>query len=249
MVRAIVQLLLAVSGVLLAACGSSRQPPPKAHSAAVARSPAAGRPITKPRAFAFARAVNLTTADVPGFTPSSEHEHETTQEKRLQREMVRCVGPVASGRGLVEQSSQTFELKHGILQLSVGSQVTVAETPAAADRQLAAIRGAHVRACLSHYITLLLKGQRFPGGATITPVSIASGTPPARGTTGGFGWRVTATIAIHGIRVSFYLDILGFVYGPSTVTLFSTGALQPFPAQVQQHLFSLLLSRAKARSL
>jgi hypothetical protein len=248
MFRAIVLLLLAVSGELLAACASGTHPP-KAHSASVARPPTAGGPITKPQGLAFARAVNLTTADVPGFTVSSEHEHETRQEKRLEREMLRCVGPGGFGRGLAEASSQSFELKHGILQLSVSSRVTVGQTRANSSRELAAIRSAHVRTCLSHYLSLLLTSQRYPGGATVNPVSIASGTPPARGTTGGFGWRITATLAVHGITVSFYLDILGFVYGPSTVTLFSTGALRPFPAEAQQHLFSLLLSRARAHSL
>jgi hypothetical protein len=42
------------------------------------------------------------------------------------------------------------------------------------------------------------------------------------------------------------MDILGFVYGPARVTLFSSGALQPFPAAAEQRLFSLLLGRAKA---
>jgi hypothetical protein len=46
-----------------------------------------------------------------------------------------------------------------------------------------------------------------------------------------------------------YLDILGFVYGPARVTLFSSGILRPFPAAVQQGLFSLLLARARAHHL
>jgi hypothetical protein len=66
---------------------------------------------------------------------------------------------------------------------------------------------------------------------------------------GSFGWRVTATFDVRGIKVPIYLDFLGFIDGPSEVTLLSSGLLQPFPATVQQHLFSLLLSRARSHKL
>jgi hypothetical protein len=80
-------------------------------------------------------------------------------------------------------------------------------------------------------------------------VTIQSGTPPAPGTSGGFGWRVTASFEVRGIKLPIYLDFLGFVEGPSEVTLLSSGLLRPFPAAVQQHLFALLLARAKAHRL
>ena len=150
-----------------------------------------------------------------------------------------------SGASLADASSKDFELRRGIVAVSVSSEVSVARTPATAASGLAAIRSAHVRGCFSRYLGLLLKGQHY-GGATLGRVSIESGTPPAPGTAGGFGWRVTATLTTHRIRIPFYMDILGFVYGPARVTLFSSGALHPFPAAAEQRLFSLLLGRAKA---
>jgi hypothetical protein len=163
----------------------------------------------------------------------------------LEHEMLRCAGSLRSGSNLAEASSKDFELKRGILAVSVSSEVSVAETSALAATGLAAIRSAHVRGCFSRYLGMLLKGQRY-GEAKVGPVVIESGTPPAPGTRGGFGWRVTATLTTHGLRIPFYMDILGFVYGPARVTLFSSGALQPFPATAEQRLFSLLLRRAKA---
>jgi hypothetical protein len=80
-------------------------------------------------------------------------------------------------------------------------------------------------------------------------VSIQSGTPPAPGTTGSYGWRAIAAFTVQGIRIQVYLDMLGFVDGPAQVTLFSSGVLRPFPAAVQERLFSLLLARAKAHRL
>ena len=238
-------LVLAGCGGLLVACSTSSDSAHGAHSKAVAAGAASSASLTKPRALAAARAVNLTAADVPGFTVSSKKQTRTAQEGRYERELLHCVGPRASGAGLAEASSRDFELNQGILQLGVSSEVSVAPTPAIASAKLAAVRSARVRGCFSHYFDLLLKGQQY-AGASIGPVSVTSGTPPASGTSGGFGWRVRASLNIRGVSVSFYLDILGFVYGPATVTLFSTGALEPFPAATQQQLFELLLHRAKA---
>jgi hypothetical protein len=237
--------LLAACGSLLAACGSSSQPARSTGSAPVARTAATTAPLTRPKALAAARDVNLTAADLPGFTVSSNKESGTAKEKQLERELLHCVGPAGSAGKLAEASSKNFELSHGVLQLSVSSEVSVAQSAAMAARELAAIRSAHVHGCFAHYLGLVLKGQHY-GGATVGPVSVASGIPPAPGTAGGFAWRLTATLAVQRIAVPFYLDILGFVYGPATVSLFSSGAVRPFPAASEQHLFSLLLRRAKA---
>ena len=130
----------------------------------------------------------------------------------------------------------------------MSSEVAVAPTPALATRELAAIRGARARECFSHYLDLLLEGQRNRG-AHLRPVSIASGTPPAPGASGSFGWRITATLTVGRVPLSLYVDILGFILGPARVTLVSSGVLRPFPAAVQQRLYELLLARARARAL
>lgn len=237
--------MIAGTGGLLAGCGKANRTQATTHSTPGAPSGTAARPLTKPQALALARAVNLTTADVRGFHASYRRHSEGAQEERFERGLLRCVGSLGSVGKLAEVASRNFELDRGILQFTVSSEVSVAPTAAAAARELAAIRSARVRGCLGHSLDQLLKGQRA-GGGRVGPVAVASGTPPAPGTAGSFGWRVTATYTLRGIRLSFYLDMLGFVQGPATVTLFSTGVLRPFPAAAQQRLFSLLLSRAKA---
>jgi hypothetical protein len=248
--RTIILLVLAVAGGALLSCGGSSHTTQTGHSAATTPSTTGptGTVPTKAQALAFARAVNLTAADVPGFTVSSTHEGKTAREKQLERQALACAGPVASEKKIAEEGSRDFELKRGILDLGVSSEVSVARTSAIAASGLSALRGAHVRGCFSHFLDQLLKDQRF-GGATVGRVSMQSGTPPAPGTTGGFGWRVTATLSVQHIAVRFYMDLLGFVYGPAQVTLFSSGILRPFPASIQQQLFSLLLKRAKAHRL
>ena len=104
-----------------------------------------------------------------------------------------------------------------------------------------------MRECFSHYLDQLLEGRKR--GTRLRPVSIASGTPPAPGANGSFGWRITATFAVGRIPLSLYVDILGFILGPARVTLVSSGVLRPFPAAIQQRLYALLLARASARAL
>jgi hypothetical protein len=255
--RALILLTLALAGGLLASCGKGGQAStsanastsaPKTGSSSAPGAPSTGAAPSTQRALAFARAVNLTPADVPGFTASEKHPHNSPREKQLEGAMLRCAGVAGASKGVVEQSSKAFELKRSIIDFSVSSEVNVQPSARQASSALAAIRSAHVRGCFSRFIEQSFRGQRA-SGATIGPVSIQSGTPPAPGTTGGFGLRVTATFHVRSVKVPVYLDFLGFVDGPSEVTLLSSGLLRPFPATVQQHLFALLLSRAKAHRL
>ena len=255
--RATLLLMLVLPGGLLAACGKGSETTSTTHSKATAANSGATTGATgstgtsaasaaRRQALAFARAVNLTASDLPGFTASSKQEGETAHEKHLQQQMLGCAGPGGSSQGFAADSSKDYELKHEILDLGVSSEVSVAATPAQAKSELAAIRSARVRGCFERYLGELFKGRKF-GGASVNGVSIVSGIPPAPGTSGGFGWRVTVPVELHDIQVPFYLDILGFVDRNARVTLFSSGAIRPFPAAVQQQLFSLLLSRAKAQ--
>ena len=244
---------LVALGVLLLLCGlpggcGDGASSTGSHATGTPRHAGAKTPLTRSRAVAFARAVNLSSADVPGFTPSPKREGESAREKQLQSRLRQCVGPLSFGGALAAAQSPSFRLKRTILDLGVKSEVAVAPTPQLAARELAAVRGARIRQCFSHYLDMLLEGQSKPG-ARRRPVSIASGTPPAPGANGSFGWRITATFAVGRIPVSLYVDILGFILGPARVTLVSSGVLRPFPAAVQQRLYALLLSRAGARPL
>jgi hypothetical protein len=238
--RAIIPLICTLGGCLLASCGSGAHV--GIHTSPTFKAPAAQR------ALAFARAVNLTPADVPGFTPSAKHQHDSPREKALERQMLRCAGAPGPAKAIAEEGSKDFELKHAILDFSVSSEVSVQPGTTRAGKGLSAIRGARARGCFSRYLEQSFSTQRIKG-AKLGHVSIQSGTPPAPGTSGSFGWRVTARFVLRGVNVPIYLDFLGFTVGPSEVTLLSTGLLRPFPAAVQQQLFTTLLSRAKAHRL
>ncbi len=255
--RTLLTLALLLAGALLAACGKGslttsagvRTVTAPSTSSSPGKAPPAGQggeqPSGKRQALAFARAVNLTPADVPGFVATVKHDKNSASEKRLEHQMLSCAGIGGSSKTVLEESSKDFKLKRQILDLGVSSEVAVQASAADAQKALAAIRSAHVRSCFSDYLQQLFKGEQTKD-ATPGRVTIQAGTPPAPGMDGSFGWRVTATFLVRGIKVPIYLDFLGFVDGPSQVTLLSSGLLEPFPAAVQQHLFALLLARAKS---
>jgi hypothetical protein len=244
---AVIVALLAVAG-LLASCGGARHGSARSVLGKTATSGVTDGRMTKTQAIAFARAVNLRAGDVPGFrTSSPKHERETAADKRLERELKRCMGVSSSNHGVAEEiDSPSFERNASVAELSVSSSVSVASSAAAAADELVEFRSVRARACLIRWLRALVEGS-YLHGATVGQISVAQGTPPAPGTQGGFGWRFTATIAVRSIRIPFYLDILGFIYGPTEVALFSSGVPVPFPAAAQQRLFLLLLARAKAR--
>jgi hypothetical protein len=141
--------------------------------------------------------------------------------------------------------SQEFEATFGEATRQAESEVTVVRTPAIAALQLSIVRSSHARACLAHFLNLLFAGDAA-GKATVGPVHIAEGTPPAPGADGSFAWRMTTTIATQHIPVKIYLDIFGFTRGRAEVQMLTASFLDPFPAHVEEQLFSLLLERAKS---
>jgi hypothetical protein len=247
-------LVLAVSAVLVAGCGGSGHATAKTNtgSSAAKTKPGAGAPSggasgggEEAKARAFAIAVNLKASDLPGFHASPEHQHQGAAEKRLEPELLKCVGGAAVKGAATEAGSKTYERGESVISQSVSSQVTVARTAALAAKELASIRAGHLQGCLSHYFNLLLASQNLHG-AKVGPVSTKHGSPPAPGTGGSFGLRFTETLTLRGLRIPFYVDILGFVKGPAEVSLFTFGVPRQFPAALEEQLFSLLLERAKA---
>ena len=197
--------------------------------------------------------MNLTAADVPGFSSSGSARGGPRSHKRAEGELFGCAGARRSGArtrstDVASASSPSFEFRHGIIDVGVSSEVGVSRSSALADAELAALHSGRVRTCFERYLHSVLAAGHSRA-TRIGPVTIESGNPPAPGTSGSFGWRVRATFGLKGLRVPVYLDLLGFVYGPARVTLVSSGALRPFPALAQQRLFALLLTRARARGL
>jgi hypothetical protein len=244
-----------LTSALLGGCGggghnaaTSASGPSTEHPAPAATTRArASSARARAQALAFAHAVNLRATDVPGFAASQapQHHRETPTERRLAQELSKCVGTSRQAAGLVQADSGEFERKGGLANQSVSSHVTVENSAALATRDLATIRSGRLRSCLGRYFSGLLSGLATPG-ESVSGVSTKYGSPPAPGTTGSFGLRVTAKFNYHSFQIPIYLDYLAFASGSAEVALRSMGTPVPFPASAEEQLFTLLLERAKA---
>jgi hypothetical protein len=245
---------LAAAG-LLAACGGHGSYTTSSSTAtpggASGSHKAGGHALNQVQARAFVAAVNLTAADLPGFTLTREpHQPTSEAEKRLEHELLSCIGAGVLGAGghpVAQGSSGDFRRRSTAYDVGVSSEVSVGAGSGSSAADLQRLRSTRARACLGRFLAQLFKGKHY-SGASVLHVSIVQGSPPAPGTTGGFGWRVTATIDVRGVRLPYYMDILGFLYGPTEVSLLSTGLPVPLPAAIQERLFALLLTRATAFS-
>jgi hypothetical protein len=121
-------------------------------------------------------------------------------------------------------------------------------SPAYAEQDLRAIRSKRGQACVAKLVNKAFKGRNL-SGASIGTVSVKEGAPPAAGTGGSFGLRLTLPISAQGITLSAYFDFLGFVHGAAEVTLQSIGVTRPFPAATQERLFRTLVQRASAHAV
>jgi hypothetical protein len=246
-------ILLLFAG-LLAGCGKGSysagvSTTPSPSSGTTSRQAPAHEGLTRGRALAFARAVNLSAQDLPGFSRTNAPPAKGPLERRLEAQLHACVGAPGGARAaLAELGSGDFTLRRGILFLTVSSEVSVSRTAAEATGALSAIRSPRVRGCFRSYLDQLLRSKRS-SGTGVGPVSIRPGTPPAPGTSGGFAWRITTTLTLRSLAVPYYIDMLGFVYRSAQVTLLSSAALRPFPARAQERLYAELLYRARAHGL
>jgi hypothetical protein len=224
------------AGALLAGCGGSSHPKTTSTSGA--------GPVTKGQALALAQAINLKPADVAGFKAIPSSGHETPQEKALTRELETCAGGAGEAHKLAEAKSDEFKREAKGLPQEVSSSVSIEQTPAYAEQDLKAIRSRRGQACIVKLVNEVLKARNL-AGAKVGAVSIREGTPPAPGTNGAFALRVTLPISVQGVTVQTYFDFLGFVTGSAEVTLQSVGVTEPFPAATQEHLFRVLVQRAR----
>lgn len=236
-------LALAATGGIVAGCGGG------GGSATTGSTSAARKPITKAQAAAYARAVNLRAGDVLGMTMTGRQEGETAQEQHSTREVDRCAG-VSPEHQLVDIKSAKFSRGQGLQHEEVGSGVSVLSSATFATQELASVRSARGRAC----ITRFAKQQFSREGAQQVHLGQITTSPlptPVAGIGGSFGLRVTATLLVTrpAIKLPVYLDFLGFVSGPAEIDLDTFSLSRPISSVTERHLLLLLLSRARATKL
>jgi hypothetical protein len=218
--------------------------------AASAALPTSG-PVTKAEATAYAHAVNLTPADVPGMINVSQEGEE--REKTTHPVESRC-RLRESHVHVADVHSPTFRSGEGLqLELAV-SDVEVVPTVALADGKLtqveADLRSRRARACLKRtYAAIfgrsLAKGVAGRAGLTVGRATLTVLHPSVPRS---FGLRVVVPFTITGtlrsISASVEVDAYGFVAGRTAVSLLRLSFSGPVSADT--HLLSLLYERATA---
>ena len=223
------RLILVGCTVLLAACGGSSAP--AAPTVAAAQAAAA--------------AINLTSADVPGYTGTP---HQTTaQEDTLDSGFALCLGANEPKTSHVAQvSSEDFAGGSRVQSKQVSSTVSVSASRAQAQHDLAADRGSRATGCLQTYVQEILSEQQLTsvGSPTVSPVTVA-----ADGSDGAFGYEVTLTITSGPARYPLDIVFEGAVRNNTGVVLHVSAIGRPFPVAERESLFATLLRRLGAAAV
>jgi hypothetical protein len=201
----------------------------------------------KAQALAFARAVNLTLADVPEGRISKK---ERGSGPGSPRESAHCIGGLLNQHKLADVQSPRFLRGHELESEWIGSDVTVATNVGAAGHLLATLQRPDVRHCLAHVMTRSL-GRTTIRNAYWGPVAVYALPVQAPGSASRIGLRIAMTVNIpaNEVTVPAYVDVLGFAWGPAEIALTATSLTQPVPASVENQLLSTLVARARSHTL
>lgn len=199
--------------------------------------------VSRSRALAFARAVNLTAADVPGATATPNDEHEGSG-----REFSRC-GGAGNQPKVAHASSPKLSRGSGLEAEEITSGVTVYSSAATVRRDFAAVRNERARACVARLLQKRFVGKSIKGShvssiqLTRLPVSAPADETVAL--------RVSIRFVPNGAEVSVpvYFDVVGLASGPAEVTLTAMSIVQPVPEETERQLTELLAGRARANTL
>jgi hypothetical protein len=219
---------VALTAAVLAGCGASAP---------------ASTSIEKTQALAYAHAVNLRAADLPGWT-SAGPERQITKRAPFVAELARCGGAIYPR---VEVGGIGSLFRRGPRGSEALTESGVLVTPSAdiASRDVAANRSARVQACVARVVTSVQ--PRGPSGTR--PVATISPLPNPLPGVESYGVKVIITAVGRGGTVYGRQDVLGFASGPAVVAL--TVSYVPKSAHFanERQLLSLLYSRATAHKL
>jgi hypothetical protein len=246
-------LLCALSGAL-AGCGGGRpstsvQRPAPTHSSAVPGRNAARR-LTKAEAAAFARAVNLTPADVPGAVVSQEKHGSKAGDDRVRLDRCERLLNHVQPHELVHRGSPPLTRGEELEREWIASYVAVVPDVRAAAREVARFGSRNARACIARALSVRF-AKTFVHGARFGRFSASSLPVPAPGASATVGVRFSSAlmIPVSEVSVPIYIDLLGFARGPAQVALVAASVTQPVPSSTEHQLLSVLVSRAESHPL
>jgi hypothetical protein len=201
-------------------------------------------PITPKRSAAFASAVQLTAADLPGAHESPRSKTPLAREREAAKCGGRSAPTVGGGR------SPEFERGRGLDRETISSSVEVLHSARSVERDLEYAQTSGGLRCYERVLSRSLQAEADPNikllGVRVAPLEISiAGAGRAK------GLRIVAGVGVPGAGavVKLYVDALSLPYGPAEIDLFGTSFVQPVPERTEQELLALLHQRARAQRL
>ncbi len=219
-------------------------------SGCAASNPSASGTPRAPAADTFARAVNLSSSDVPEMSQLSP-EASAPPPGPTDAAFARCDGEASPYLRVANVRSGEFSTGAAGHSQLVSSAVEVLPSAAMAAGNLAAFDSARGRACYVRFVEAA--NRRRAGALRYSGSEISSLANPLRGDAPSFARRVTSTLSgtrADGTRVSVrvYHDTYAFVLGACEVDLIAVGFSTPVPAATERRLVELLYARATVHS-
>ncbi|MHB8533055.1 MAG: hypothetical protein ACYDC2_10080 [Solirubrobacteraceae bacterium] len=232
------------------ALGAGRLRAPSPAQAAGKQPPAIGeRSVALPVALSaasaasFARAVQLSAADVTGGSPQPPSRTPRIDEE----EAARCSGK--PGRAVGGGRSPDYSRGSGLEREDVSSSVAVLSSEAIVRKDLEYTQSTAALGCFSRIVRNKL--ARESARVRLLGVNVTELTVELPGAQRAAGLRILARVGVPGSRVAvpLYSDVLTYAYGPAELNLYTTSFVQPAPVQTEQQLLTLMRERARLSRL
>jgi hypothetical protein len=222
---------------------ASTQPQPQ--SATREATPPAKHSLQTPtpaQAAAFAHAVDLQLADLPGA-----HGHAHASKEERSHEAQECATGVSGAVGGAE--SPRFTRGKGLAREVISSGVAVLASSKLATKDLLGVTSKAGVACYAKVVKHSLSANE--DGLRLRSVRVARVVVPVTRTQKGIGIRavVTVTSTDNHLSVPIYIDAVVLVYRQAELELYASSYVQPEPSRTEQELLSLMVQRARRTPL
>lgn len=226
-----------------AACGGDSPAPTAGSSPSAAPSPA---PLTTPGTTTAASKINLTAADLPGYTASPPDETQDAATEAAEDAFTRCVG-ASTAEPVADFSSDDFTKGEQLPAVNVSSEVAFVADPAQVKQDLQAFASDKANDCIATFVQQAIgEGEE---GLTFTAPEVSRLTPTAQGVDGAFGFRVVLEAQAEGQTIPFTFDLLAYGKARTEVTLLVLGVGTSVPEAERDALFAKLVERGTANAL
>ncbi len=207
-------------------------------AAAVCASAQADTQMTTDQAEALAQVLVLTSGDLPGYE-GSRPEKLSREDRQQVARYVRCAGAVPRNQALAEVYSDDFEPTGDVPDsssiVSVTSVVTVQQTTALAEHDLAAFRSERGLKCERKYGIV----RPTTGDFNFSIIQLPDPAP------GVWKQRMKIRSRTWFGRKTYFLDVFSFQRGQADIELATVSSGRLFPPAEEQRLLGVLRARAQ----